>query len=74
MGLVLVGRGCQPTTRTRPGLVAPGWRALFAVALLVPSCLMGPLLWVAARPMRRLGFWLVALALVLGLTAAGHRP
>jgi hypothetical protein len=47
---------------------------LFALALLVPSALMGPLLWVAARPSRRLGFWAVALALVLGLSAAGHGP
>jgi hypothetical protein len=46
---------------------------LFALALLAPSALMGPLLWVAARPARRLGFWAIVLALALGLTAAGHR-
>jgi hypothetical protein len=66
--------------RSRPLRLAWRWSnrtdrvLLFALALLVPSCLMGPLLWVAARPTRRLGFWCVALALTLGLTAAGHRP
>jgi hypothetical protein len=66
--------------RSRPLRLAWRWSnrtdrvVLFMLALLVPSCLMGPLLWVAARPSRRLGFWLVTLALVLGLTAAGHRP
>ena len=66
--------------RSRPLRLAWRWSnrtdrvLLFAAALLVPSCLMGPLLWVAARPSRRLGFWLVALALALGLTATGHRP
>jgi hypothetical protein len=66
--------------RSRPLRLAWRWSnrtdrvVLFALALLVPSCLMGPLLWVAVRPSRRLGFWLVALALAVGLTAAGHRP
>ena len=66
--------------RSRPLRLAWRWSnrtdrvLLFALGLLIPSCLMGPLLWVAARPTRRLGFWAVALALALGLTAAGHRP
>jgi hypothetical protein len=65
--------------RSRPLQLAWRWSnrtdriLLFALALLAPSCLMGPLLWVAARPSRRLGFWLVVLALALGLTAAGHQ-
>jgi hypothetical protein len=65
--------------RSRPLRVAWRWSnrtdrvVLLALALLVPSALMGPLLWVAARPSRRLGFWAIVLALVLGLTAAGHR-
>ena len=66
--------------RSRPLRLAWRWSnrtdrvLLFALGLLVPSALMGPLLWVAARPSRRLGFWAVALALALGLSAAGHRP
>jgi hypothetical protein len=66
--------------RSRPLRLAWRWSnrtdrvLLFALGLLVPSCLVGALLWVAARPSRRLGFWAVALALVLGLSAAGHGP
>jgi len=45
---------------------------LFALAILAPTVLTGPLLWCAARPTRRCGLYLVLAALTaLFLTAGG---
>ena len=47
-------------------------RVLFLTLPLLLSCAVGPLLWVAARPSRRLGFYLMAAALLIGLCTAGR--
>ncbi|WP_344613385.1 hypothetical protein [Dactylosporangium salmoneum] len=38
---------------------------MFALILLLPTALTGPLRWIAVRPTRRVGFYLVAAALTV---------
>lgn len=45
---------------------------MFALVLLVPTVLTGPLRWLAARPTRRVGFYLLVAASVVTFTLIGH--
>jgi hypothetical protein len=61
-----------------PWWLVAGWRlsnwtdrlAWFLLMLIAPCGLQGPLRWLAVRPTRRLGTYVVAAGLVVGLTAA----
>ena len=73
--------GAVDTTRVpgcSPAAAAVWWWAnrterllLFAVVILAPTVLTGPLLWCAARPSRRLGLYVVLAGLAGLFTAAG---
>ena len=66
--------------RTGPWWLLPLWwlsnrtdrRLLFALMLLAPCGLQGPLRWIAARPTRRLGLYVVTAALIGGLIVVGR--
>jgi hypothetical protein len=66
--------------RRRPWWLPLLWRAsnctdrlvLFAVLLIAPTVLQGPLRWIVARPTRRLGLYLLIAVLWLVLAGIGH--
>lgn len=45
---------------------------MFLLALAAPTFLTGPLRWIAARPTRRLGFYLLAAVFAVAFTLVGH--
>lgn len=45
---------------------------MFALALVAPTVLTGPLRWLAARPTRRLGFYVLAAVFAVAFTLIGH--
>ncbi len=44
---------------------------MFALAFATPTGLQGPLRWLATRPLRRWGFYLIVAALTVGFTVTG---
>jgi len=45
---------------------------MFALILAAPTFLQGPLRWIATRPTRRLGFYVLAAASAVAFTLIGH--